>query len=54
MLLWTIQTYPAWQELKEKGVLRTAQKFAMEDFEDAYKWMITQMEKKTRPQTSRS
>jgi len=44
MILWTIQTHPAWKEFEQKGLLRTNPKFSEEYFISAYDWMVNQME----------
>ena len=49
MHLWTIQTLPAWQTLREEGVLRCEPAAVDLDFVGAYRWMATQMQTRLGP-----
>jgi len=53
MILWTIQSEPAWEGLKLQGILRGASERIMdEDWRDAYAWMVRQMTHKIGPPPS--
>jgi len=44
MVIWSILTQPAWEELQRNGCLRATRSHAEEDFLVAYDWMVRQME----------
>lgn len=46
MKLWTIQHIDFYKELADKKVMRGKKDYADKDFQYAYKWMISQMEKR--------
>jgi hypothetical protein len=47
---WTIQHIDAWEQAKIKGVLTGDSVWAIQGYEEAYKWMIDQMVKRLRCQ----
>jgi hypothetical protein len=50
MILWTIQTENAWQELQSSGVLRGTREKIMEHvWNSPYEWMIRQMKQRIGP-----
>jgi len=50
MVLWTIQSLPAWRELREQGVLRARKHHLTEEsWLPAYRWMTQQMRFKIGP-----
>ncbi|TLS52391.1 DUF3841 domain-containing protein [Paenibacillus antri] len=50
MQLWSIQTVGTWEELKNSGVLYGKKEYIMdEDFNEAYTWLIQQMDKRLAP-----
>lgn len=44
MVIWSILTHQAWNELERKGRLRVARRHVTQEFLDPYHWMSKQME----------
>lgn len=44
MKLWTIQPIEFYNKLISNGEIYSSEKYANSDFDDAYKWIIKQME----------
>ena len=54
MVIWSILTQQAWEELQRKGRLEASVCHVDKDFLAAYTWMVAQMERRlTIPQTIR-
>jgi hypothetical protein len=49
MILWSIQTIAAWQELSSVGVLRGNPRYVDDTFLPAYQWMVQQMRHRIGP-----
>ena len=55
MLIWSILTQQAWEELQQKGRLRGTAHYADKDFAGPYAWMARQMERRlTTPRPSKN